>query len=59
MDRATLAPSQIKNEKGFIIMPFKDISVHRGIAKGSSFTTESLLSYRKDERSLEDKGLSE
>ena len=49
----------IKNyESGVILMPLKDISNFRGIAKGSSFTTATLLSYRKDESLAEDNGAS-
>ena len=49
----------VKNHKdGVIIMPIKDISTHRGIAKGSSFTTESLRTYRNNEQTIEDRSLS-
>ena len=50
----------VRNHKdGVIIMPIKDISSHRGIAKGSSFTTETLRAYRDSEQALEDRSLSE
>ena len=49
----------VRNHKdGVIIMPIKDISTYRGIAKGSSFTTETLRTYRNSEQALEDKGIS-
>ena len=38
------------------LMPLKDITTHRGIAKGSNFTTSTLLASRKDEQILEDSG---
>ena len=41
-------------EGGVILMPLKDITAHRGIAKSSSFTTDILLASRKDERAIED-----
>ena len=41
---------------GVLLMPLKDIRAYRGIAKGSRFTTEMLLSYRRDEQALEDRG---
>jgi len=44
-------------ENGVILMPLKDITAYRGIAKGSSFTTSTLLMSRKDEQVLEDSGL--
>ena len=48
----------VRNHKdGVIIMPFKDISTHRGIAKGSSFTTETLRTYRSSEQAMEDMDL--
>ena len=40
---------------GVILMPFKDIIAYRGVAKGSGFTSESLLDNRKNERMQEDK----
>ena len=44
----------IRNHKnGILLLPFRDIGAHRGIAKGSSFTTEALASYRNDDRSME------
>ena len=46
------------HEDGVIIMPFMDISTHRGIAKGSSFTTEALRTYRNNEQAEEDIGMS-
>jgi len=46
------------HEKGVILMPFKDISAQRGIAKGSSFTTNELHKNRKDDSNMEDKGRS-
>ena len=42
-----------------ILMPFKDISTHRGIAKGSSFTTNALLAYRRDDNQVENMGTGE
>jgi len=44
------------HESGVILMPLKDIIAHRGIAKGSSFTTSTLLASRKDEQIMEDNG---
>jgi len=44
-------------ESGVLLMPLKDITLHRGIAKGSSFTTSTLLVSRKEEQILEDSGL--
>ena len=41
-------------KNGVILMPLKDITAHRGIAKGSSFTTSTLLASRKDEKFIED-----
>jgi len=38
-------------------MPLKDITAHRGIAKGSSFTTDTLRLYRKEECTAEDNGV--
>ena len=43
-------------KQGVILMPFKDISTQRGIAKGSSFTTNELLTDRKDDYCIEGKG---
>ena len=43
-------------ESGVILMPLKDITAHRGIAKGSSFTTSTLLASRKDDQAKEDSG---
>ena len=42
------------HEDGVIITPISDISTHRGIAKGSSFTTETLRTYRNSEQAIED-----
>ena len=44
---------------GVLLMPLKDIRAYRGIAKGSGFTTDTLLSYRRDEQVIEDIGQSE
>ena len=58
--RERFSTSQItvrNHEKGVILMPFKDISTQRGIARGSSFTTKELIARRKDDSYLENKGL--
>ena len=48
----------VKNhEDGVLLVPLKDISTHRGIAKGSGFTTEVLRSYRRDDEVMEDIGM--
>ena len=48
----------IKNyENGVVLLPLKDIALHRGIAKGSSFTTSTLSMSRDSERVKEDDGL--
>ena len=44
------------HEKGVILMPFKDISTQRGIARGSSFTTSELLANRNDDIEIENNG---
>ena len=45
----------VKNhESGVMLIPLNDISIYRGIAKGSGFTTETLRQYREHERVLED-----
>jgi len=43
-------------DKGVILMPFKDISTQRGIARGSNFTINELLTNRKDDNDMENKG---
>ena len=37
-----------------ILLPLNDISSFRGIAKGSTFTSEKLFEYRREEKELED-----
>ena len=44
---------------GVLLLPLNDIRAYRGIAKGSGFTTDTLLSYRREEQTMEDRGLSE
>ena len=41
-------------ENGVILMPLNEITALRGIAKGSSFTTSTLLASRKEEMVLEE-----
>ena len=45
------------HKDGVLLIPFKDICAYRGIAKGSSFTTDTLHSYRMDEQAMEDAGI--
>jgi len=45
---------QFRGTKEKIIMPMKDISAYKGIAKGSSFTANTLRTTREDERIKED-----
>jgi hypothetical protein len=44
------------HKKGVILMPFKNIITQRGIAKGSSFTTDELIKNRKDDVNMESTG---
>ena len=44
---------------GVLLLPIDDIRAYRGIAKGSGFTTDTLLSYRREEQAMEDRGQSE
>ena len=39
-----------------LLLPLNDISNLRGIAKGSSFTSEKLFEYRREENELESRG---
>jgi len=41
-------------ENGVVLMPLSDIISLRGVAKGSSFTVDSLLANRREERAMED-----
>ena len=43
------------HEDGVILLPFKDIRAYRGISKGSSFTTDTILTDRREEQSMENK----
>ena len=39
-----------------ILLPLNGIGNFRGIAKGSTFTSEKLFEYRRMEKELEDRG---
>lgn len=45
------------NDDGSVILlPLRDISELRGIAKGSTFTSEKLFENRREEKNIEDEG---
>ena len=44
---------------GVILLPLSDISELRGMAKGSTFTSETLIEYRREEKTIEDRGMIE
>ena len=45
---------QERDDGGVILLPLRGINELRGIAKGSEFTTEKLLEYRREEKAAED-----
>ena len=45
---------QDRDDGGVVLLPLREISELRGIAKGSKFTTEKLLEYRREEKAAED-----
>ena len=45
---------QDRDGGGVILLPLREINELRGIAKGSEFTTEKLLEYRREEKAAED-----
>ena len=44
------------DDGGIILLPSNDITNFRGIAKGSTFTSEKLFEYRREEKKLENGG---
>ena len=48
---------QDRDDGGVVLLPLREINEIRGIAKGSRFTTEKLLEYRREEKAAEDTNL--
>ena len=54
--RTSKVSMQEREGGGVILMPLGDLSGLRGIAKGSTFTTEKLFECRNEEKAIENRG---
>ena len=47
---------QDRDDGSVVLLPLRDVSEYKGMMKGSGFTTEKLLEFRREEKALEDRG---
>ena len=47
---------QDRDDGSVVLLPVREVSEYKGMMKGSAFTTEKLLEYRKEEKAIEDRG---
>ena len=48
---------QDRKDGSVVLLPLRDVSEFRGMAKGSSFTSEKLFENRQEEKAFEDRGV--
>jgi len=50
---------QDRNDGSIVLLPLRDVSEFRGMAKGSAFTTEKLFEDRRAKKAFESRGITE